>query len=161
MIEDTYYLAAIRDGNRQRYYVAIPRFGDSERLVEIDEIIFWLLRSFQREDWRQERQARRHLERLALSDEELSERCGAYAPSPEDLLYRRILTDDLRGALMKLPSNQARRFLLHHGLDLTIRQIADSEGCGERRIRSSVLRAKKSLRKLLAEEGHNWRYLSN
>jgi RNA polymerase sigma factor (sigma-70 family) len=149
MFDDMYYLAIVRDGNRQRFCVGVPQFNGKSRLIETNEVIYWLLKSFQREDWRQERQARRHLERIVLSDEELSDRCGAYAPSPEDMLYRRILSDGLQRAFLKLPPVQARRFLLHHGLELTYREIGEAEGCTDRAVKHSVFLAKKKLQRIL------------
>jgi len=149
MFNESYYLAIVHDGNHERYVVGISQPGGRENLIEVDEVIFWLLKSFQREDWRQERQARRRLEQLALSDEELADKVGELVPSPEDMLYQRILTDNLRRAFNELPPVQAKRFLLHHGLDLSIKQIAKVEHCSDRAVRLCIERAKKNLRKLL------------
>jgi RNA polymerase sigma factor (sigma-70 family) len=143
------YFAITREDDGQHYHVVIPQFNKTERLVETDETTYWLLKSFQQEDWRQERQARRHLERLSLSEEELLDRADIFVPSPEELLHRHILTEELRRAFEKLPPVQARRFLLHYGLELSVSQIAESEQCGSRTIRHSLELAKKNLRKIL------------
>jgi RNA polymerase sigma factor (sigma-70 family) len=143
------YFAITREDDGQHYFVVIPQFNKPERLVETDETTFWLLKSFQQEDWRQERQARRHLERLSLTEEELLDRADIFSPSPEELLHRHILTEELRRAFEKLPPDQARRFLLHYGLELSITQIASSEACSYNAIRHSIEKAKKNLRNIL------------
>lgn len=133
----------------QKYFVMLPKSTQADELIEISEAVYWLLKSFQRDDWRQERSARRHLEYIALSDEEVADRCGAFVPSPEDMLYRQFLSERLRRAFLEIPSTQARRFLLHHGLDLTYREIGEIEGCTDRAIKHSVNLAKQKLQRIM------------
>jgi RNA polymerase sigma-70 factor (ECF subfamily) len=149
MLKETYKLAITTDKNRTRYIVGIAGARGKKEILETTETIYWLLRSFQREDWRQEKQAKRHLEHLALSDEELYGRAYLYAPNPEDLMCQRILSEKLLQALRRISPLQAKRFLLHYYLELSIKQIADSEKCGPQRIRHSIELAKKNLRKFL------------
>lgn len=138
-----------QDGARKRYFVLLPNSPSPKELIETTETIFWLLKSFQREDWRQERAARRHVEHLSQSINEIMRQEYFYNPSPEELLYKSYLSDEMRRAFMEIPLVQARRFLLHHGLDLSYREIAKTEGCSERAVKRSVYLAKLKLRKKL------------
>jgi RNA polymerase sigma factor (sigma-70 family) len=148
MSQEIYFAATNKDGVNH-YYVVIPQFNKPECLVETDETTFWLLKSFQQEDWRQERQARRHLERLSLTEEELIDRADIFVPSPEELLNRHLLTEELRRAFEKLPPTQARRFLLHYGLELSITQIASAEACSYNAVKHSIEKARKNLKTIL------------
>jgi len=161
MYNENYYFTTITENGKTRYFVAFPTSPKRKELIETKETIYWLLKSFQREDWRQERETKRHLEQLSLSEQELLDRAPTYfVASPEEMLYRSYFTENLRRAFEQIPSIQARRFLLHYGLDMSIQQIAIAEQCGDRRIRHSVGLAKKNLKEILKKESQNAPYLS-
>ena len=144
------------------FYITVKCAQGHLTEVEVSESLFAELEAMQREIWRLDRQTRRFCEYLSRSEEEQSlrgtMRAAGCTASPEDLFLERLRVDDLRVALIQallaLSPTQARRFLLHHGIGLTYRQIARIDRCSENSVKTSILLAKQGLRKIL---GKTWR----
>ena len=149
MSSKDYRFATVNKNGKIHHFVIPPQSPLGDKFIETTASVFWLMKSFQRDDWRQERAARRHLERLSFTEEDLENRADIFALNPEELVYKGFITDNLRRAFIEIPLAQGRRFLLRHGLGLSYRQIADKEGCSINTVKQSLRLAKANLRKIL------------
>ncbi|MEG0376217.1 MAG: sigma factor-like helix-turn-helix DNA-binding protein [Raoultibacter sp.] len=74
-----------------------------------------------------------------------------YSKDPEQILIEQIEATEIKAALRGIPVIQQKRFLMHHLIGLSIKQIAKLEGCSDRAIKYSLALARSNLRNILSE----------
>lgn len=137
------------DGSEPRYLVTIACNGVATE-IEVAKIVYDALDEMQREHWRLERRESRHTRHIEMMTERDLPRT-AYAKDPEQLLIEQVEATEIKTALRSIPILQQRRFLLRHLIGLTIKQIAEIEGCSDRAVKYSLVLARENLRNLLSE----------
>ena len=97
-----------------------------------------------------ERRKFRHKAHYSLDREDGIENDALARPlTPEEILERKLLREEVYAALMKLPAIQARRIYTRFYLGMTVAEIAQLEGTDRRRVWESIRRGLKKLAYLL------------
>ena len=123
---------------------------DFENEVEavVSKALYEEIVALQRELWRLERRDSRHcvhIERIP----------DCYLPharetqTPEEIVIQGCERDLLNRALAEIPEKQRRRLLLRHEHGLSLKEVAQLEGCSERAVKYSIALAKKNLKDIL------------
>lgn len=73
------------------------------------------------------------------------------ADGPEALILRKQEADELRRALEMLSEKEARRLVLHAVEGISVKGVAQIEGCSERAVKYSLAHARKKLHKFLGQ----------
>ena len=131
-----------------RNFVSVVQSNGRIEEIEVSQITYEALDDLQREYWRIERKEARHtlhLEMMAERDIPHEYHIG----SPEQLLIEQVETIEIQSALQRIPTAQQKRFLLRHLVGLSLKQIAEIEGCSERAIKYSLTAAQKNLQEIL------------
>lgn len=144
-----YGKSVVGDGAQASFRLAIARPDGTRVEIEVSEALFEEVDELQREFWRIEKRESRHTSHIEMmAERELPHaRC---VKDPEQLLMEKLETERIREALLRIPAIQARRLLLHSVFDLSVRQIAEAEGCSMRAVKYSLARARRNLAKILA-----------
>ncbi len=70
-------------------------------------------------------------------------------PTPEEILEKKQLQEQLYAAVMALPDKQAKRIYARYYLGMTVKEIAQAEGVDLSRVYDSIHRGLKRLSKIL------------
>lgn len=137
------------DHQDAKYLISIAQANGHCVEVEVSKRVFDALDDLQREFWRQEKMESRHTRHIEMMHEyDLPHE--HYSKDPEQLLIEQIESLEIQHALHRIPLVQQRRFLLRHLIGLSIKQIAWIEGCTERAVNYSLLRARENLQEILS-----------
>jgi RNA polymerase sigma factor (sigma-70 family) len=137
------------DAEKYRCFVSITQTNSQRVEIEVTKPVYDALDDLQRDHWRQERSESRHTCHIEMMREsELPH--YKYSKDPEQLLIEQIEATEIQQALHSLPLIQQKRFLLRHLIGLTIKQIAQLEGCSERAVKYSLKLARENLREMLS-----------
>lgn len=132
-----------------KYLISIMQVGGQRVEIEVPKQVYDELDDLQREYWRQEKSESRHTRHIEMMRE-----CDLpherYTKDPEQLLIEQIESLEIQKALHQIPLVQQRRFLLRHFIGLSIKQIAWLEGCSERAVNYSLIRARDNLQEILS-----------
>jgi len=139
------------EGDIERIYVHFHDGENKQREVEISKDVLQELNLLNKSIRNIQRSTERHKEYRELADEELIMRGASHAPSAEEEALNNILIEEMKSAFLKLPTVQARRYLLAHVYGLSYAEIAEAEGCAISSVNSSLVIAKKNLRKILGK----------
>lgn len=132
-----------------KYLISIIQAGGHCVEVEVPKHIYDELDDLQREYWRQEKRESRHTRHIEMMHEyDLPHE--SYSKDPEQLLIEQVESLEIQHALHCIPLVQQRRFLLRHLIGLSIKQIAWIEGCTERAVNYSLIRARNNLQEILS-----------
>lgn len=140
----------VGSGQDLSYFVMVMNSSGCLEEVEVSRRVFDEINELQREFWRIERKEARHSVHLDAIPE-------CYLPqdrlgkSSEQVFFEQIESAEIEAALARIPAIQRRRFLMRYLMGLTVRQIADLEGCSPRAILFTLSAARKNLRGILAE----------
>lgn len=138
------------DSEGIHYYVSVDGSSGNTVEIEVDEELIEELDDLQREFWRLERRESRHTVHMeCIPDCYLPH--DMFCVTPEDLLIKQLESIQLIQMLNEIPDTQRRRFLMRHLIGLSIKEIANIEGCSRRAIDYSLNLAKHNLRELLSE----------
>lgn len=91
----------------------------------------------------------RYIEQLDYTDEYLYKYMIYDSGHIEDEVYKKILNEEIKDALLSLNKIQRSRFIMYYFDDMTYEEIAKIEGCTKRAIKFSVDAARKNLQKML------------
>ena len=140
--------------DRPIYSIIIDK-GNGYSIEEVvSETIFSEIQELQREIWRLDRRESRHCVHLEnvpdcfLPHEKLVD-------TPECVVIRKMESELLESALLRLSEKQRRRFVLRYVYDWSIKRIARYERCSDRSIKYSLSLAKRNLKSALAEIDYN------
>ena len=89
-----------------------------------------------------------------LSLSELDE-CIPDACSTENIFEHRVLAESINRFLLSIPKESRDIFVCRYFYSDSIKEIASFFGCGESKIKSSLFRTRKALKKHLEKEGFN------
>lgn len=132
-----------------KHFISIKQACGNCTELEVPKRIYDELEDLQREYWRLERREARHTRHIEMMHEyDLPHE--RYSKDPEQLLIEQIESLEIQETLHCIPLIQQRRFLLRHLIGLSIKQIAWIEGCTERAINYSLIRARDNLQEILS-----------
>ena len=117
--------------------------------IKISKKIFEQLDEFEKEDARQIRKDKRHKELNFITEENLNKRALNKAENIDEIVIKKIYSEELLKALDKLTKEQRRRILLHYDYQLTMEEIARIEGCTKQSVQESIAWGMKKLKKFL------------
>ena len=127
-----------------------PDVYKTDVFVEVAEVILAVIQNSQQTDASYERRKFRHKAHYSLNREDGIENDALNRPlTPEEILKRKLLREEVYAALMKLPAIQARRIYTRFYLGMTVAEIAQLEGTDRRRVWESIRRGLKKLAYLL------------
>lgn len=133
--KDNPYVLSVEDGS---YFIS---FSDGQGVYhreQVDEKLYTVFDQYELEDISHLNVVSRHYEHSDLTEGSLNRRATA-APEPlEDQVYRKLLYQKLRKAILTLPEIQRRRLLLYYFDGYTFEQISEMEGCTKRAVKFSV-----------------------
>lgn len=121
--------------------------------VEVTGEVMDALDELQREWWRIERREARHALYLEIMPPSMA--LADRADGPEALMLRKQEADELRRALEMLSEKEARRLVLHAVEGISVKGIAQIEGCSERAVKYSLAHARRKLRKILGRANND------
>ena len=127
-----------------------PDTYKTDVFVDVAEEVLAAIRGHQQDDAAYERRKFRHKAHYSLNREDGIENDALNRPlTPEEILKRKLLREEVYAALMKLPAIQARRIYTRFYLGMTVAEIAQLEGTDRRRVWESIRRGLKKLAYLL------------
>ena len=127
-----------------------PDTYKTDVFVDVAEEVLAVIRGHQQDDAAYERRKFRHKAHYSLNREDGIENDAINRPlTPEEILERKLLREEVYAALMKLPAIQARRIYTRFYLGMTVAEIAQLEGTDRRRVWESIRRGLKKLAYLL------------
>lgn len=132
-----------------KYLITITQTDGHRTEIEVSKPVFDELDDMQREYWRQEKSESRHTCHIEMMrDHELPH--ARLTKDPEQLLMDQIESLEIQQALHQIPLIQQQRFLMRNLVGLSIKQIAFLEGCSERAVSYSLIRARDNLQEILS-----------
>lgn len=137
--------------SEQFFWVEIDCATQGKRRVVVSKEVFNAILELQREHWRLEKRESRHTWHFEMMSEHDLARAQK-SKDPGQILVEAYERAAIVRAILRIPEIQRRRFLLHYLHNLTLEQIAESEGCSHRAISYSLTLAKRNLRELLLED---------
>ena len=127
-----------------------PDVYKTDVFVDVAEEVVAAIRGQEQDDAAYERRKFRHKAHYSLNREDGIENDALNRPlTPEEILERKLLREEVYAALMKLPAIQARRIYTRFYLGITVAEIAQLEGTDRRRVWESIRRGLKKLAYLL------------
>lgn len=131
------------------YYVSFKDGQDILHKFEISEQIYEALDSFELEDISYLNTWDRHLEQSEIWEETLNERVFQKPESLEEFVMKKLQTEQLYKAIVKLPKVQRHRLYLYYFQGMTYAQIAIIEKCSFQAVAKSIAAAERNLKKFL------------
>lgn len=131
------------------YYVSFKDGQDILHKFEISEQIYEALDFFELEDISYLNIWDRHLEQSEICEETLNERVFQKPESLEEFVMKKLQTEQLYKAMVKLPEVQRYRLYLYYFKGMTYAQIAIKEKCSFQAVAKSIAAAEKNLKKFL------------
>ena len=120
-------------------YVVI--FKDSkleEQTVEVSEKVFNQMNEFQLDDLRELNEYDRHTEHSEVFDYTLERKSINKPSSTDEIVEKKILSENLKVAIDSLPENQKRRIKLYYFDNKTLEEIAALDGCSKVAVKYSI-----------------------
>lgn len=117
------------------------------RTIQISRELYEIFDSFELEDIRYLNVLSRHIEHSEVWESTLNVRALEWSENLEDVVLRRIQTEELHKAIGRLTEKQRRRLVMYYFEDMTYEQIACKEGCTKMPIKRSIEAALVNLRK--------------
>ena len=91
----------------------------------------------------------RHIEHSEIYENTLNSRAVDKPVSLEQEVENKIMVDELKDAINLLSEVQKRRLKMYYFEDMTLKQIADIEGCSPKNVFKSIEQAKENIKKNL------------
>lgn len=117
------------------------KFIDSlskQQEVEIDYELYLIFNQFELKDLSMMNEYDRHIEHIEQSDEMLYHNAINKSINIEDKVIEKIMYQELKKEIERLPDIQKRRLKMYFFKDMTLREIAVIEGCSIRSIKYSI-----------------------
>lgn len=117
--------------------------------IEVSEKIYEAFDKFELEDISQMHKYERHIEHSEIYENTLNSRAVDKPTSLEQEVENKIMVDELKDAINLLSEVQKRRLKMYYFEDMTLKQIADIEGCSPKNVFKSIEQAKENIKKNL------------
>ena len=117
--------------------------------IEVSEKIYEAFDKFELEDISQMHKYERHIEHSEIYENTLNSRAVDKPVSLEQEVENKIMVDELKDAINLLSEVQKRRLKMYYFEDMTLKQIADIEGCSPKNVFKSIEQAKENIKKNL------------
>ena len=139
-------------GFNEEKNVYTVEFEDNKKLihrVEITEKVYSAFDKFELEDISQIHKERKHIERNEVYEETLYRKSSDSYINLEDQVDNKILNDELRKAINKLPEIQKRRIIKYYFDGKNEYEIAMEESTTQQAVNKSLKVAKDRLKEIL------------
>lgn len=130
-----------------QYFLSFKDGQAIYRTIRISRELYETFDSFELEDIRYLNVLSRHIEHSEVWEGTMNVRALERPENLEDVVLRRIQTEELHKAIGRLPQKQKRRLIQHYFEELTHAEIATREGCSVRAVEYSIHGAIQNLRK--------------
>lgn len=117
--------------------------------IEVSEKIYEAFDKFELEDISQMHKYERHIEHSEIYENTLNSKAVDKPTSLEQEVENKIMVDELKDAINLLSEVQKRRLKMYYFEDMTLKQIADIEGCSPKNVFKSIEQAKENIKKNL------------
>lgn len=117
--------------------------------IEVSEKIYEAFDKFELEDISQMHKYERHIEHSEIYENTLNSRAVDKPTSLEQEVENKMMVDELKDAINLLSEVQKRRLKMYYFEDMTLKQIADIEGCSPKNVFKSIEQAKENIKKNL------------
>lgn len=117
--------------------------------IEVSEKIYEAFDKFELDDISQMHKYERHIEHSEIYENTLNNRAVDKPVSLEQEVENKIMVDELKNAINLLSEVQKRRLKMYYFEDMTLKQIADIEGCSPKNVFKSIEQAKENIKKNL------------
>ncbi len=131
------------------YFIQFKDGGGTEHCLEIEKPLFELFDQFELDDLTRLNELDRHLDDRELSTVPADESEEIRKQSAELAALRKMESEALHSAILRLPEVQRRRLILFYYGELTHQQIADMEGCARAVVTKSIHKALHNLKNFL------------
>ena len=135
------------------YYVSFVDVNNNHIKVEISKELFDLFDKFELEDLSYIHQVSHNIEHSNLIESTLMHRSLESDISVEEIIFNRIIQEELLQALSTLTKTQKRRIYLFFFERLSYKEISEMEGCGYQRIQNSINGGLKKIKQILIDRG--------
>lgn len=117
--------------------------------IEVSEKIYEAFDKFELEDVSQMHKYERHIEHSEIYENTLNSRAVDKPVSLEQEVENKMMVDELKDVINLLSEVQKRRLKMYYFEDMTLKQIADIEGCSPKNVFKSIEQAKENIKKNL------------
>lgn len=117
--------------------------------IEVSEKIYEAFDKFELDDISQMHKYERHIEHSEIYENTLNSRAVDKPVNLEQEVENKIMVDELKNAINLLSEVQKRRLKMYYFEDMTLKQIADIEGCSPKNVFKSIEQAKENIKKNL------------
>ena len=117
--------------------------------IEVSEKIYEAFDKFELDDISQMHKYERHIEHSEIYENTLNNRAVDKPVSLEQEVENKIMVDELKNAINLLKKKKKRRLKMYYFEDMTLKQIADIEGCSPKNVFKSIEQAKENIKKNL------------
>lgn len=139
-----------RNTEQPHFYVSFQDAQGINHCLEINHELFELFDMFELEDLSFLNEMDNHYEHSELTEISLNARSIVNQESIDELVAKRIQTQNLHIAIAQLPEIQRRRLIMYYFDGLTYQQIADIEGCIHQAVAKSIKAAEKNIKDILS-----------
>lgn len=138
------------DTEQTHFYVSFQDSQGIKHCLEINHDLFDLFNKFELEDLSYLNEVDNHYEHSELTETSLNARSIAHPESIDEVVAKKIQTQNLHIAITQLPEIQRRRLIMYYFDGLTYQQIADIEGCIHQAVAKSIKAAEKKIKDILS-----------
>ena len=131
----------------EEYYVSFINGQGVQCKEKITPELYELFNRFELEDISQLNAISRYYEQSELTEGTLNQRTLVKPLPMEDVVYKKMMCEQVHAAISTLPAVQRRRIILYYFEGLTYEQIAMVEGCTHQAINKSIVAAEKKIKK--------------
>lgn len=137
-----------KDSLKNKFYVSYKTEKGFVK-IEVTFEIFSAFDSFEKKDLRELNQFDRHIEHHEVDDNLLYKRNMNKDQSIEKFVEEKIQYELLYNALHCIPTIQKRRIILYYFYEMTLKKIAEKEGCSIMSVKGSIDAGIKNLKKFM------------
>ena len=138
-----------KDSETNKYLI---KFQDSRKKIQIIEInssIYDVFNESELIDLSQLNEYDRHIEHIPLDDNSIYIRAYNVQETVEEQIESKLQSEELYKAISKLSDTQKRRIKMYYFDDMTLKEIAEVEGCSVKNVFKSIEQAKEKLKKFI------------
>lgn len=132
-----------------KYLIKFQDVNNSNNVVEVSKEIYQAFNEFELSDLSQMNKFDRHIEHLNLSENILNNKMINKQINVEDIVMKKLETQELHNLISKLSKIQKRRIIMYFFDKMTLKEIAKKEHCSIRAIQYTINIALKNLKNFL------------
>lgn len=130
-------------------YVVVFNFNSKEEKVNVSKEIYDVFNRSELTDIKQMNERDRHYDRNELTDEYIYRNSVFKNDNVEDIVEKKIMSEELRSAINLLPAIQKKRLKMYFFENISMGDIAKQEGCSKVAVKHNIDDAIQNLKKLL------------